>query len=246
MAKLSKRGAALIAKWEGFFPRAYLDPVGVVTIGYGTINNAQLGIRVRMGDTITKAKAVEWMMLEIVDMEKQVAKLVKVPLTQYQWDCIMSFTYNCGVGNLKRSTLLKRLNAGEYDIVPAELMKWTKARRRSDNQYIQLRGLINRRADEGRMWRNEAISEVPPPEINVVPRADMRSEPEAVVVPTVSAPVKEIGFWGTIGAGFSAMFAMIPLPTGLPSEKHLIAYGALGGCVVIGYVIGRLHAYLRK
>lgn len=249
MPQISKRGVALIAKWEGFFPRAYRDPVGVVTIGYGSINNPQLGIRVKMGDTITKEKAVEWKMLEITQMEKQIARLVKVPLTQHQWDALVSFTYNCGIGNFSRSTLLKKLNKGDYNAIPAELMKWTLARRRSDNKYIRLQGLVNRRTDEARMWRNEPISEIPPAVINTAPRVDMRADEPTVKIPAVKEvpkAAKEVGFWGTITAFFASVYAMLPMPSALPSEQQLIAYGALAGSAVVGYLLGRLHAYLKS
>lgn len=158
----SASGRKLIQKWEGLYLKAYYDPVGVVTIGYGSINNAQLGIRVRMGDTITKEQADEYMMRELVDMEKQVVKLLKVPLKQHEFDSIMSFTYNGGVGNLKRSTILKLINAGKKDQVGEQFMRWVKARDRRTNQYVTLKGLVNRRNDERAMWEGRAISGIPP------------------------------------------------------------------------------------
>lgn len=159
--KTSERGIALIKKWESFFPRAYKDAVKVWTIGWGSITDESLGIFVKEGMVIDRATGERWLRLELAAKEAAIYKLLRVPVTQYQFDALSSFTYNVGVGNLKKSTLLKRLNAGAYDEVPTQLMRWTRAQDRETKEWKTLRGLYNRRMDEARMWNNQPIAELP-------------------------------------------------------------------------------------
>lgn len=159
--KTSERGIALIKKWESFFPRAYKDAVKVWTIGWGSITDESLGIFVKEGMGIDRATGERWLRLELAAKEAAIYKLLRVPVTQYQFDALSSFTYNVGVGNLKSSTLLKRLNAGAYNEVPAQLMRWTRAQDRETKEWKTLRGLYNRRVDEAKMWNNEPIAELP-------------------------------------------------------------------------------------
>ena len=85
--------------------------------------------------------------------ERGVNGLVKVELTKNQFDVLVSFAYNCGLGSLKKSTLLKRVNAKRFDDVPAELMKWTRGGGKV------LPGLVRRRRAEAEMWRSMAVAE---------------------------------------------------------------------------------------
>jgi len=167
--KTSERGIALIKKWESFFPRAYKDAVKVWTIGWGTITDESLGIFVKDGMVIDKAIGEKWLRAELADKERAVFKMLRVPVTQRQFDTLMSFTYNVGTGNLKGSTLLKRLNAGAYSEVPTQLMRWTRAQDRETKQWKTLRGLYNRRVDEAKMWNGEVIAELPTTPIVRVP-----------------------------------------------------------------------------
>ncbi len=158
--KTSERGIALIKKWESFFARAYLDPVNVWTIGWGTITDPALGIFVKEGMVIDRATGEKWMRAELTDKEARVYKMLRVPVTQNQFDALMSFTYNTGTGNLAKSTLLKVLNQGKYEEVPAQLMRWVNGQDRKTGQWKKLRGLENRRRDECRMWNGEKIAEI--------------------------------------------------------------------------------------
>ena len=159
--RLSQQGLDLIKRHEGFRSFAYDDfaphrparnPIrGTLTIGYGETQG------VNIGDTITEEAASEQLMRRLNrDFEPAVRRLVTVPLTQYQYDALVSFVYNVGEGNLARSTLLRRVNAGRYDDVPAQLMRWTRSKG------IELRGLVRRRRDEAELWRglHEAGDEV--------------------------------------------------------------------------------------
>ena len=77
-------------------------------------------------------------------------RLVRVPLTRAQFDALVSFVFNVGVGNFQRSTLLRRVNGRQFHAVPNELMKWTNIR--VDGNPVQLRGLVLRRAAEARLF----------------------------------------------------------------------------------------------
>ena len=115
----------LLKKFEGCKLKAYHCPAGVCTIGYGHTSAAGAP-QVVDGMTITQAQAEDILKRDIVKYEVAVMDLVKVKLTQNQFDVLVDFAYNAGVGALKSSTLLKKVNAGKFDDVPAELMKWTK------------------------------------------------------------------------------------------------------------------------
>ena len=115
----------LLKKFEGCKLKAYRCPANVCTIGYGHTSAAGAP-EVTDGMTITQSRAEEILKVDILKYERAVEDLVKVELTQNQFDVLVDFAYNAGVGALKSSTLLKKVNAGKFDDVPAELMKWTK------------------------------------------------------------------------------------------------------------------------
>lgn len=111
----------LIKNFEGCRLKAYKCPAGIWTIGYGRTTN------VREGDTCTQEQADKWFDEEYSRYEKQVKNLVKVPVNENQLGALTSFSYNCGVGALKTSTLLKKLNNKDYKGASEEFLKWTRA-----------------------------------------------------------------------------------------------------------------------
>ena len=119
--KISQEGIALIKKFEGCELDAYQDAVGVWTIGYGHIKGVKEGMQ------ITKAQAEEMLVEELNEYEGYINNMVTVELNQNQYDAMVSWVYNLGGGNLKASTLLRVLNQGEFDGVPAQIMRWNKA-----------------------------------------------------------------------------------------------------------------------
>ncbi|WP_374307854.1 lysozyme [Methylocella sp.] len=137
--KLGPEGAALIKSFEGCKLAAYRDSAGVPTIGWGHSSAAGAPV-VKAGMTITQAEADAIFMRDAQRFVDRVNALVKVPLKQNEFDALVSFDFNTGA--LDRSTLLKRLNAGRKDLVPTELMAWTKAGGKT------LRGLVRRRQAE--------------------------------------------------------------------------------------------------
>jgi lysozyme len=142
--RTSQKGVSLIKSFEGLRLKSYQDSVGVWTIGYGTTRGITAGI------TITADQAERMLQNDIVRFEPQIDQLVNVPLTQNQWDALMSFTYNLGVGNLGSSMLLKLLNGGDYASAAAQFPRWNKA----GGQVLT--GLTKRRAAEQAMFLGAA------------------------------------------------------------------------------------------
>ena len=129
-------GIELIKSFEGLRLAAYLDSVDVPTIGYGHTKG------VKMGDTCTEAEAEAFLVADLADAEGCVNRLVSVPLTQNEYDALVSFTYNLGCGTLKKSTLLRLLNESNYDAAALEIRKFNRA------GGVPLAGLTRRRAAE--------------------------------------------------------------------------------------------------
>ncbi len=136
----SENGINAIKKFEGCKLSTYQCSANTWTIGYGHTGN------VKQGQTITQAQADAYLKSDIKTFENEVKRLVKVPLTQNQFDALVSFTYNVGSGNLAKSTLLKKLNAGDYNGAAQEFSKWTKSGGK------QVQGLVTRRAAEKEMF----------------------------------------------------------------------------------------------
>lgn len=142
---ISPAGIKLIQSFEGFSSKAYDDGVGVWTIGWGTIRYEN-GVRVKRGDSITVERALELFMHDLKSFEKAVRDAVKVPLTQNQYDALVSFTYNVGIGALQGSTALRKLNAGDYQGAANALLSWNKGR--VNGKLVELKGLTRRRNAE--------------------------------------------------------------------------------------------------
>ena len=119
--KTGNKGIELIKHFEGCELEAYKCPAGVWTIGYGHIKGVHEGMK------ITEHQAEEMLKSELHEYEGYINDYVTVPLNQNQFDAMVSWVYNLGGGNLRASTLLKVLNAGEYDGVPAQMLRWNKA-----------------------------------------------------------------------------------------------------------------------
>lgn len=118
--KTSQKGIDLIKKFEGCRLEAYRCPAGVWTIGYGHTKGVQNGLK------ITQAQAEEFLREDLKVYEQAVESCVKVPLSQNQFDALVSFCYNCGSGALKTSTLLRLLNEGKYKNAAEQFLRWNK------------------------------------------------------------------------------------------------------------------------
>ena len=140
--KISEKGLSMIERFEGCLLKASNKLDGVWTIGYGQ-TGSYYGKRVRRGMTTTKAEAHAWLRdHSIKTYEDAVTQAVKVPLNQNQFDALVSFTYNVGVGALKQSTALRKLNAGDYAGAADALTMWMKCKGKV------LAGLVRRRKEE--------------------------------------------------------------------------------------------------
>ena len=144
--KIGKKGLDLIKHFEGFKANAYVCPAGVLTIGYGTTRG------VRRGQIVTKEEAVDLLMKDVAKFEKNVNTMVKVKLTQDQFDALVAFVYNIGPTNFKSSTLLRLLNQGEYDKVSEQMARWNKG----DGKVLE--GLVRRRSAEGVLFDTGKLS----------------------------------------------------------------------------------------
>lgn len=136
----SSRLLEMIKKFEGFREHPYICPGGQLTIGYGK------AIKPGEYTSITKGEAEVLLRNTVASFERSVKKLVTVPLNQNQYDALVSFAYNVGIGSFKRSTLLKKLNAGDYTGAADELPKWNKSKGKI------LKGLVRRREIERNLF----------------------------------------------------------------------------------------------
>jgi lysozyme len=99
----------------------------VWTLGYGSTFNPYTKVKVKPLDKITKAEALDWLEQELNVLIQAVKSVVKVSLTSNQLNALVSFTYNVGIGNLRKSTLLRLLNAGNYKGAANQFLLWNKA-----------------------------------------------------------------------------------------------------------------------
>ena len=134
--RTSQKGIDLIKEFEGFRNTAYLCPANVWTIGYGHTKTAKPGM------CISTVQGEELLRKDVEKFENAVNTLVKVPLNQNQFDALVSFAYNVGVGAFGKSTLLRLLNQGEYQRAAKQLHRWVRGGGR------KLPGLVRRRKAE--------------------------------------------------------------------------------------------------
>ena len=148
MRKVTEEGLNLIKRFEGFSPTIYICPAGYPTVGYG--HGVLTHEQDQFAAGITPAQATELLRKDVRIAERAVLRLISVPLTDGQFDALVSFTFNLGAGALQRSTLRRKVNRGEQESVPAELMKWVWAAGK------RMPGLIRRRRAEALAYSSGA------------------------------------------------------------------------------------------
>lgn len=214
---ISRRGLELIRSYEGYSATAYDDGEGVWTIGYGSIRWTATK-PVRPGDTITREKAEDLLRREVERTEDAIDQAVKVPLTQGQFDCLVSWGYNVGIGWItgkghQQAMFINLLNQGRYDRVPGEIVKF----KRGANTKKAIAGLLKRRKRElAELWFADYA---PASETAKTPIADMpvtnpavAPMPQAVVpdVPSRTQVVKESpSAWSAIAGLFTTFVLMV-------------------------------------
>ncbi|WP_375612856.1 MULTISPECIES: lysozyme [unclassified Bartonella] len=138
MRHITQNELDLIKRFEGFSRTVYFCPAGYPTIGYGHVVKNDEDFSAGIDET----QAEELLRQDAQIAERAVLRLINVPLTDGQFDALVSFTYNLGGGALQRSTLRRKINREEYAEVPEQFMRWVWAGRR------KLKGLVRRRYAE--------------------------------------------------------------------------------------------------
>lgn len=147
--RTSKKGIDLIKKYEGCRLKAYKCPAGVWTIGYGHTSG------VKKGQVISQAQAEGFLKQDLEKFERGIMEYVKVQINQNQFDALVSFTFNVGLGAFNKSTLLRLLNVNKITAAAAEFDRWVYA------AGVKLDGLIERRNEEKKLFlENLELKEV--------------------------------------------------------------------------------------
>ncbi len=209
--KIGPKGLALVKSFEAFIPYPYddlLPPVkgvyrewkggpvaGTLTIGYGHTDAASHPLKVRPGLRLTDAEASAILDVDMDECEAAVNRLVKVSLTQGQFDALCSFTFNCGADALRN--IAARLNRGDYAAARAALGLYVKAKGRT------LAGLVRRRQAEQALWDDPAA---PPPAAPEPVQPAPAPQPQAEAKPPAPEPAKpgppppSPSFWAGLAA----------------------------------------------
>jgi lysozyme len=171
MDMIDARGIGIIRRFEGLRLKAYRDPAGILTIGWG-----HTGPDVTDGLVVTRRRADILLARDVAATAAGVDRLVTVPLAAHERAALVSFAYNVGLGALAGSTLLRRLNAGDRPGAAEEFHRWVHATRAG--RKIRLAGLVRRREAEARLFRGDGAGPedlTPPP--GSVPAAGDRAVP---------------------------------------------------------------------
>lgn len=148
--QLSAIGLELVERSEGFRSKTYFDMAGFPTIGYGH----RLEPHESFPDGVSETEAEVILRWDVHQAELEVARLVKVPLTQGQFDALVDFVFNLGSSRLASSTLLLDLNAGNYDAAATELLRWDHA----GNHEVD--ALKARRQAEYQLWKSGSLAQL--------------------------------------------------------------------------------------
>lgn len=210
--KTSAAGIDLIKRHEGLRLEAYLDPVGVWTVGFGHVSR-QWAFQ---GSKITAKQAESLLRDDLKEAEENVLESVTADLTQSQFDALVSFVFNVGGRAFAKSTLLRKLNAGDVDGAAAEFGRWVYGTK--DGKKVRLAGLVKRRAEEASLFLSD----------NGVETAGIIGEgPETPKTPAAVA-----------GLGGIAAVAAPALQAASGATPAVIA--TVAACLAIGFLIWRL------
>ena len=147
MRHITDEGIELIKRFEGFSSSIYICPAGYPTIGYGHV--VRDDEKQRFAEDIDKDEGENLLCRDVRWAEGGVLRLIDIPLTDGQFDALVSFTFNLGTGALQRSTLRRKVNREEHDKVPREFMRWVWAGGK------RLKGLERRRRAEAGAYQSD-------------------------------------------------------------------------------------------
>lgn len=216
--RINAAGLALVKQWEGLELVSYRDVAGIWTIGYGHTSAAGIPF-VKPAMRINDKEAEDILRSDLRKFEERVNRLVKVPLNDNQYAVLVSFDFN--TGKLHSSTLLKKLNAGDYDAVPIELMKWVNAGGK------KVKGLVNRRAAEAGLWaKGEFVAS------NTVPASTKAPSTDVAV----------ISGSGAAGVGVAVGPAIPEVVDAISGQQDALTSGQLAR-IIVGAVILALTLY---
>jgi len=155
--RISQHGKELLAEWEGAKTEVYVDSAGLPTIGIGHLLDSGFviniaGEQVDTREGISQAQMYQLLEQDLIPAENRVRQDVIVLLNQNQFDSLVCFTFNVGTNAFRTSTLLKVLNAGNYQAVPDAMRLWNKVTDPNTGAKIVSSGLVNRREKEIKLW----------------------------------------------------------------------------------------------
>lgn len=203
--RVGAAGLSLVKQFEGFEPKWYPDPAHgwkVPTIGYGHTDAAgEPKYAATKSLVLTQASATEILQRDMQKFADAVSKAVKVPLTDNQFDALVSWCYNVGPGAVAGSTLVRKLNAGDYAAVPSELAKWNKAGGKT------LNGLTRRRAAEAALFTSKAAQTSASPAPAPAPSKPTAGGKGVVIIAGAGAAgAVVVGWWDTIVSFLRGIF----------------------------------------
>jgi GH24 family phage-related lysozyme (muramidase) len=211
---------ALIKQWEGLRLTGYADIGGVWTIGYGHTRTARAGM------TISEAEAERLLREDLARFETAVAAAVTVPLTEPQFGALVSWAFNVGVTAMQDSTLVRKLNGGDYEAVPAELIRWNKVKG------VTVAGLVNRRAAEVGLWSRGSFVSSNTVEPTAAPSATANTVKATAATAAVGIALQPI---------LDAVIQAVPALVSLQSLSPWIA-----GAVVLGVAMHFIAARFQR
>jgi lysozyme len=150
--RVSDAGLEMIKRAEGCVLHIYKDQAGLDTIGVGHLLTEDDKRTGRFKGGITEKQALDLLRADVGKAEAAVNDLVSVSISQARFDVLVDFVFNVGVNAFRKSTLLRRLNSGDYDVAD-EFLKWTKVRNPRTGQLEVSKGLLRRRQREADHWR---------------------------------------------------------------------------------------------
>lgn len=206
--RTSGRGRSFIKDWEGEHLKAYRDVAGIWTIGVG-----HTGPEVREGMVISSAQSDAYLKGDLAEAELEIWRCVKVKLAQHEFDALVSWQFNCGA--LRSSTLLKRLNAGRYDLVDDEMRRWNKATNPKTGKKVVVRGPVARRLSESELWavgdyrtRNETTAFWESNVVPLEPETREQDQPPAARPSVQGGAATAVGVAGTALTDSASMMSM--------------------------------------